>query len=224
MSEEKELFMEGEKKERFKKFTQGYTFKIFLLGFLILLLLFPLSMIRGLIGERNRTANSAEAGIMEAWGSELIVAGPLIAIPGVRTEERRVRSERDGERIEIFSVPFTLIITPQKLDIGADFKTEIRRRGIFSVPLFYGDLALSGIFNPAAALSSLLPNEEVSLNQAELVITLSSQKGIRKIEKALWSGADNRSLFFQPGSSGINIARFANPNSVSSRSFQTQGR
>ena len=202
--------METEKKVQFVKFTQGYTFKIFLLIFLVLMLLIPLAMIRGLIGERNKTANSAEAGIMEAWGSELVAAGPLIAVPGIRTEEIRTR-DRDGEKIEFIKRPFTLIITPEKLNLGADFKTAIRKRGIFSVPLFYGDLSLSGTFNPSQALSSLLPNEEVSLNQAELVITLSSQKGIRKIDRAQWFGGgaseDSVSLFFQPGNRGQDIIR-----------------
>jgi len=187
-----------------KKFTQGYTFKILLLIALVLLLLIPLMMIRGLINERSRTAASAEAGVMEAWGSELVAAGPVIAIPGNRTEEVRTRSEKDGDSVVIVNKPFTLIIAPRELNIKTDFKTEIRKRGIFSVPLFYGDLSLAGNFDPANALSSLLPNETVSPDQAELVVILSSQKGIRKIEKAQWSGSD---LFFQPGNKGLNIVR-----------------
>jgi len=200
-----------QEKSQFRKFTQGYTFKILLLVFLVLMLLIPLTMIRGLINERSRTAASAEAGVMEAWGSELVAAGPVIAIPGNRTEETRTR-DRDGEKVDIINRPFTFIITPQELVVEGDFKTEIRKRGIFSVPLFYGDLSLSGSFNPAQALSSLLPNEEVFLNQAELVIVLSSQKGIRKIDRAVWNGFG---LFFQPGNRGLNIA--GRINSISAR-------
>jgi inner membrane protein len=189
-----------------KKFTQGYTFKMLFLIFLILMLLIPLMMVDSLIDERSTTANSAEADIMEAWGSELVTAGPVIAIPGVRTEQVRTRTERDGEKIDIIRNPFTLIITPQKLNVGANFKTETRKRGIFSVPLFYGDLAISGTFDPAQALSSLLPNEEVLLNKAELIIALSSQKGIRKIDRAAWKAeGDDVSLFFQPGNRGQNF-------------------
>jgi len=199
--------METEKKARLRKLGQGYTVKVLLLAALVLLLLIPLAMIRGLITDRNRTANEAEAGIMEAWGSELVEAGPVIAVPGTRTEETRTRSDRDGETVEFIKKPFTLIITPQKLDIRARFTTEIRKRGIFSVPLFSGELALSGVFDPAAAISSLLPNEEVTLGQAELIITLASQKGIRKIDKAVFN---SRELFFQPGSQGLNLARARN--------------
>ncbi|MDR2509717.1 MAG: cell envelope integrity protein CreD [Spirochaetaceae bacterium] len=197
--------MEDDKKTQFKKFTQGYTFKILLLIMLSLLLLIPISMIKALIYERNRTAAQAEEGIMEAWGSRLAEAGPVIAIPGVKTSETRSKTDRDGEKIEIVKTPFTLVITPKRLDIAADFKTEIRKRGIFSVPLFSGTLKLAGDFDPSAALASLDTGEQVFFNQAELVIVLSSQKGIRKINSASWDGNE---LFFQPGNRALGLARF----------------
>jgi inner membrane protein len=186
----------------FEKVTQGYTFKILLLVVLVLLLLIPLAMIRGIINERSRTADSAEAEIMEAWGSQMQEAGPFIVIPGMRTDEVRTKTERDGEKIELVKRPFNLVLMPQKLNIKTDFKTTIRRRGIFSVPLFLTELSLSGTFDPAIA--SLLPNEEIFPAQAELVIALSSQKGIRKIDRAAWNGQE---LFFQPGNLGVNIIR-----------------
>jgi inner membrane protein len=187
-------------------FTRGYTFKILLLIALVLLLLIPLAMIRGLITERNRTAREAGDGVMEAWGSRLIEAGPLIAIPGIRTTEARSKTDRDGERVELVQTPFTLMITPKRLNIAADFTTVVRRRGIFSVPLFSGSLTLSGGFDPAPALAALDKNEELSLHAAELVIALASLKGIRKIENAVWNGS---ALFFRPGSGGLSLASLA---------------
>ena len=183
--------MEANQQSTFKKITQGYTSKIFLLVGILLLLLIPLLMIRNLINERNWTANQAEAEIMEAWGSQLVTAGPFIAIPGIRTLEYG-RSQ-----------PFTLILTPAQLTITAGFETEIRRRGIFSVPLFSGQLSLDGSFNPASALAALLPNEEVFFEQAELIIALSNQKGIRRIDRAHWNSQE---LFLQPGSRGQNTS------------------
>jgi len=198
------IFMETNEKPTFKKVTQGYTFKILLLVALVLLLLIPLAMIRGVINERSRTADSAEAEIMEAWGSQMLQAGPFIVIPGVRTDEVRTKTDRDGEKIELVKQFFTLVVMPQKLNIKTNFKTTIRKRGIFSVPLFSSELSLSGTFDPAMAFSSLSSNEELSLAQAELVIALSSQKGIRKIDRALWN---DHELFFQPGNQSINIIR-----------------
>jgi inner membrane protein len=185
-----------------KKFTRGYTFKVLMLIALILLLLIPLSMIRSLVNERGRTAGQAESDIMEAWGKELIAAGPIVTIPGVRTEEFITRSEKEGEKVEVVKTPFTLVLSPKKLNIDAVFKTEVRRRGIFSVPLFSGVLTLDGSFDPSAAAAGLLPNETISPGQAELVIVLSGQKGIRKINAARWGDGE---LFFQPGNRGHDL-------------------
>jgi inner membrane protein len=197
-----DVVMDNVKHPFFKKFTQGYTFKVLMLVVLILLLLIPLSMIRGLVNERGMTAASAESDIMEAWGKQLMEAGPIITIPGIKTEEVRTKTEKEGEKVEIIKTPFTLMVSPKKLDIDAVFRTEVRKRGIFSVPLFSGTLVLSGSFDPSMAVSELLPNEEIFLNQAELIIALSSQKGIRKINKSDW---DNGELFFQPGNRGYNL-------------------
>jgi inner membrane protein len=194
--------MDNDKRPFIKKFTKGYTFKVLMLIILVLLLLIPLNMIRGLVRERGITAAGAESEIMEAWGKELIQAGPVVTIPGIRTEELVTRTEKEGEKAEIIRTPFTLVISPKRLNIEAVFKTEVRRRGIFSVPLFYGTLTLTGSFDPAAAVSALLPGESVSTSQAELVIALSSQKGIRKINTADWGREE---LFFQPGSQGHNL-------------------
>jgi inner membrane protein len=189
----------------FKKFTQGYTFKALMLFAMVLLLLIPLNMIRGLVDERGWTAASAESDIMEAWGKQLVAAGPIVTIPGVRISEVRTRTERDGERIQIVRTPFTLVISPQKLDINASFKTETRKRGIFSVPLFSGTLSMTGTFDPGTAVSDILTNEEIFFNQAELVISLSSQKGIRKINASRWNDEE---LFFKPGNQGYSLVRF----------------
>ena len=196
------MYVETTQKTFFKKFTQGYTFKMLLLAFLVLVLLSPLTMIQTLIYERSQTAASAEEEVMSAWGNQLIAAGPILAVPGVRTIATVTKTERDGEKIELLKEHFTLCIAPKTLNIEANFTTEIRRRGIFSVPLFSGELSLNGSFDPAMALAALAPNEELLPAQAELIIALSSQKGIRKIHSARWNSQE---LFFQPGKRGLNV-------------------
>jgi len=130
--------METNNKTTFKKFSQGYTFKILMLIALSLLLLIPLSMIRGLIYERSRTADSAEAEIMEAWGSQLMEAGPVIMVPGIRTEQIRTKTERDGEKIEEVKKPFTMIIMPQKLRIKGRFHHGDTQAGNFFRAAVFG--------------------------------------------------------------------------------------
>ena len=144
---------------------------------------------------------------MEAWGSELVAAGPMLAVPGVSVAEARSVFQ-GNEVVETVRTPFTMVVMPRELDIAANFQTETRRRGIFSVPLFFGELAFSGAFDTALAASSLAPNEELFFDQAELVVALSSQKGIRRVERAFWgSGPAYGELFFQPGNRGLGVVR-----------------
>jgi inner membrane protein len=203
--------MDKVKPSVFRNFRYGYTFKALMLMVLVLLLLIPLNMIRTLVVERRNTASSAESDIMEAWGNQLIAAGPIVTIPGIKTEEIRTRTEKDGEKIETVKNPFTLVISPEKLNINAAFRTEIRKRGIFSVPLFSGTLGLSGGFDLSLAGSELLPNEEIFLDQAELIISLSSQKGIRKINTSTWN---NEEIFFKPGNRGYSLFTYAHNKST----------
>jgi inner membrane protein len=194
-------------RDALQKFSEGYIFKVLGLGVIILLLLIPTSMIRGLVRERSFTAKEAEEKIMEAWGSEFIEAGPVMAVPGVRTKTVRTRTEKEGEKVETVQTPFTLYIAPQKLNIQGNFTTETRHYGIFSVPLFVGNITLSGNFDPRPALADLADNEKVSLDAAKLVIALDSQKGIRQINRAVWN---NRELFFQPGLNGRGLLNTSN--------------
>jgi inner membrane protein len=140
---------------------------------------------------------------MEAWGSQLIEAGPIIAIPGTRTSEIRTKTEKDGEKVELVKTPFTLIIAPEKLIVNGDFKTEVRKRGIFSVPLFSGELRLTGSFDPSMAMMNLKANETLSPEQTRIIIALSNSKGIRKINASAWNGG---ALFFQPGNQGHGLS------------------
>ena len=202
MSDQSNYNMESPKQKKFRSFTSSGGFKIAVLIILILILLIPVSMVRSLISERSYRANEAEGEIMEAWGSQFKLYGPVIRIPVVERTEIRTKTEKEGEKIEIVTQNFTLWITPKNVDISADFSARKKRRGIFSVALFSGNLSLSGDFSLERAKSELRQNQTMSLEQAEIIIGLSSQKGIRRVIKADWNG---RELSFKPGNRNFTL-------------------
>jgi len=198
----------GTEKNKFKKnnFTSSGGFKIAVLVIIILILLIPITMIRSLVNERSSRANGAERSIMEAWGSQFTLYGPVIRIPVVEREEVKVVGI-NGERIDIVLRNKALWITPRDVDIQADFSAEKKRRGIFSVALFSGDVSLKGSFTFERAKDALKPNETMSPEQAEIIIGLTNQKGIRKIIKADWNGSE---LFFKPGNRSFSYESYDN--------------
>ena len=175
-------------------FTSG-GFKIAILVILALLLLIPMDMIRSLIYERSYRANEAEESIMEAWGGRFTLYGPVIRIPLVEREEIRTKTDKGGERIETVLHQNALWLTPKDLNIQADVSAQKKRRGIFSVALFSGQVSISGNFTFERVKDDLKPNQTIYPRQAEIIVGLANQKGIRVI-KADWNGGG---LFFKPG-------------------------
>jgi len=177
-----------QKPKKMYGFTSSGGFKIAMLVIIILLLLIPISMIRSLVYERSYRAISAEESIMEAWGSQFMLYGPIIRIPV---------TEHDGYR----TINRALWITPKDVDIRGNFSAEKKQRGIFSVALFSGDVSITGSFT-FERVDELKQNQTIYPEQAEIIFGLTSQKGIRRIIKADWNGNE---LFFRPGNRNFMI-------------------
>jgi inner membrane protein len=209
-----------EKQKKFNSITSSGGFKIAVLAILILLLLIPISMIRSLINERSNRSKTAEESIMEAWGSQFTLYGPIIRIPVVEREEVITKTEKDGEKVEVIMHNKTLWITPKDVTIRADFSAQKKRRGIFSVALFSGDVSLTGNFTFERAKGEIKQNQTMYPEQAEIIIGLASQKGIRKIIKADWNGGE---LFFKPGNRNYYIGYSGNNGINASSPFDTTG-
>jgi inner membrane protein len=186
--------------KRVKDLTRGGGFKVFLLAILVLLFLIPASMVRNIIYERSFRAAEAETEILEAWGGAFAAEGPVLRIPCKAPEEIKTRDEKGKETTEVRDVSFSLWITPEQLDTEILLKTETKKRGIFSVPLFAGTVQLSGHFNPEKIARELPEGAAAFPEEAELVIALSGQRGIRGVERAAWNGG---SISFLPGNRGF---------------------
>jgi inner membrane protein len=184
------------------KITRTNGFKALLLGVMILLLLIPVAMIKGIIHERTMLAREAEEEIMRAWGDEFLIMGPVLQIPMVEYEEIKTKNDSGEEKTETRRHEGVYRFTPEKLDADVELTTEIKKRGIFSVPLYGGEIHLSGSFDPAKIGADLKPNQEIFREKAELVIALSGQRGIRGITTAEWNGV---SLEFLSGSQGFSL-------------------
>ncbi|MCL1814231.1 MAG: cell envelope integrity protein CreD [Treponema sp.] len=208
------------KPRKFRDITSSGGFKIAMLVLLIFVFLIPISMIRSLVFERSHRAVEAEESIMEAWGDQFVLYGPIIRIPIVELEELRTKTEKEGEKIEIVQHEKALWITPKDVDIQADFSVQKKTRGIFSVALFSGDVLLTGSFSFERVRGELKPNQELFPQQAEIIIGLTSQKGIRRIIKADWNGGE---LFFKPGNRNFSIGYMGSGGINASSPFDTAG-
>ena len=125
--------------------------KIALIGALILLLLIPMAMVRGVINERVRTAENAVREVQDKWSNAQVVAGPYIEIP-FEEEVASVSYEGDRQKTSIRKLRKTLYLLPETLDISGTVETQTLRRGQYEVVVYKTPLELTGTFTlPQAA-------------------------------------------------------------------------
>ena len=129
-------------KELTKKITESFkhsvVFKMLVIGILILVLLIPLTMIEGVIREREDTRIYAENDIIGTWGGEPTVGGPFLTVPYImrtKDDEGHVQEYRQLARF-----------LPDLLEIRGSVLPETRSRGIYEVTVYNAELAISGSF------------------------------------------------------------------------------
>ncbi len=98
-------------------FWQSVTFKLIIIGLLILIMLIPGAMIRNLISEKEQTQLDVISEIGSKWGYGQTVNGPVLSIPYYHYIE-----QDDKQYQEIRFAHFL----PGELEVDADITPEIR--------------------------------------------------------------------------------------------------
>ncbi len=155
--------------------------KICVIGFLILLLLIPTSMLQSLINEREQTRNRAVQEVSEKWGNAQTIAGPVLSVP-VRSV---IKDDKGKESVSVYYANFL----PDDLTIGGSVRPEQRNRGIYTVMLYNTRLKLTGRF-PKPDLEKLnIGPDQPQWDKAFLSVGISDMKGIKEVIRFRVNGA-----------------------------------
>ena len=170
------------------------TLKAVTIGIIVLVLLIPLSMLRGLVSERAKLREHAYTRVAEGWGGANVLGGPILIVPTERTY-----IEDDQQR----TVRSNVYLLPARLDIALDVRLEPepRKVGIYEVPVYLGDIRLEGEFELAALTSSPeSPTARYLLDEARLLLPMSQVRSLREVRSAQFS---DEMLTFSPSSGRI---------------------
>ena len=153
------------------KIKNSITLRIVTVGILILLLLIPAGMVKGLIGERQSRRDSVVAEISQKWGNSQTITGPFITVP-FKTFYKDSRGKTQ------FNINY-LQILPETLDVTGDMKPEVRYRSLFEAVLYNIQLRFSGNFKlPPVSLLNIDPNN-ILWEQAYLSLGITDMRGIQ---------------------------------------------
>lgn len=155
-------------------------FRLLLLGALIGLLLVPLSMIRGLVAERQQRSLDVEQEIAALWGEQQAIGGPVLTIPYLV----HTTTERDGKRVDHVSKQLAHFL-PETLGIEARIDAETRYKGIYQVLVYLAEAKLTGRFStPQFGAWGVAP-ADVLWDEATLALGITDMSGIRSLSLAV---------------------------------------
>jgi inner membrane protein len=174
--------------------------KLVVISVISLVLLAPLAMIQGLVGERKSLRDGVVAGIAQDSVDAQRIIGPVILVPYKRHIVETATEEKDGktttkrwERI----VEGRLAFLPDRLAITGDLVPEERHRGIYSAIAYQTRLGVKGHFTIPQAFGIAASLAEYELAAPRLVFGISDLRGLVGSGLQLdWQGA---AIPFAPG-------------------------
>ena len=144
--------------------------KALVIGLLILLLLIPVSMIKGVVHDRSYVHDAARTDIKRAWGGEQLLTGPILVLP-----YRVVHINDYGNHIVQTEFAYVL---PSELDIRIEANPEILHRGLHKVPIYSANITFAGVFN-SPDFSNLAPDpSDVEWQCAFVALSVSDARAI----------------------------------------------
>src|SRR5262245_26392197 len=106
----------------------SHMLRLLAVGFLALILQIPISMIGGLIGERQERRDTAVTEVTAKWGETQRLVGPVLVVPYLHHWEDTVAKVTRSELRQV-------VVLPKTLHANGKLATETRTRGIFSIPV-----------------------------------------------------------------------------------------
>lgn len=173
-----------------QRFSDSPLMRVLTLGLLILLLQIPVAMISELIDERQYSRAQAVADITGKWGDQQTLIGPRLIVPyhkpGKRGNNHWITEPESGH----------VVILPDAFHAESRMGTELRARGIYSVPLYLAQVEMSGQFNLAEVRKHYQNKLPLNWEQAYVLVGISDPKGVRSNTFLRWDGVQ---LALEPG-------------------------
>ncbi|QNM97015.1 cell envelope integrity protein CreD [Chitinimonas koreensis] len=166
--------------------------KLVAIGVLALLLLIPLAMVDGLVGERQNYRRQAIASIADGVAGSQTLAGPVWVLPYKRRYLER--TEQGGELREVWRDEQVRLL-PDKLAVGGKLSTQTRQRGIYRTQVYRADLTVGGSF-VLPARAGLPADADVRWGQPYLSVGIADVRGIKQSPRTSWGA---QTAAFEPG-------------------------
>jgi inner membrane protein len=164
------------------------------MGILMLGLMVPLVMVRGVVRERAGRRDEAVAEVGRGWGGPQTVGGPVLAVPYRYTWLDREGRSKAGSAHAYF--------LPAAVEIEGPVEPEVRRRGLFEVVVYRSHLRIAGRFAPPSFAGLRPPPDRIQWEEATLSLGVADPGGIARLLTAKTNGNEEA---FLPGIADVGL-------------------
>jgi len=177
--------------------------RLFSVALLALLLQIPIRMISGLVSERQARRQGAVVEVSSKWGNSQTLTGPALVVPYTH---RWTEASAGGQQIT-HTETRNAIFLPEQLQARGSIDSEIRQRGIFTVPVYKLGLTIEGEFARPSFSELGVEPAAIAWDRAHLAIGISDARAIQEETTVSWN--DRRVSFlpstgaFSDGGTGI---------------------
>jgi inner membrane protein len=168
--------------------------RLFTIGFLILLLLIPVSMVENLIRERDMIHSEAIKEVSSKWGEQQTLTGLVLTVPYKTFEKVYVKESAEKFKL-VESIKYAHFL-PDSLNISGVVSPELRYRGIYEVIVYNSRINLTGQFAFPKFEDWNIDKEDILWKDAFISLGLSDLRGIQENITVDWN---DKQYLFNPG-------------------------
>ena len=140
---------------------------------MMLALLIPLAFIRSLVNDREGYRRTAEASIMKPAGGEPVIEGIVLAVP---YDEFAEYTDASGKVVQKGKKTDYILTVPETYNLVTQINPYHLSRGIFTVPVFNGELAVTASFSAFQFSQFNIAEKNIRYKDAVLILGIKDKK------------------------------------------------
>lgn len=188
---------------------ESIALKLFVIGFLILMLMIPIAMVESLIYERGTNKKNVANQIYADWSGSQTLQGPILTVPYYDyywyTYDHKDSNGNTTTKKELKKNIEYAHFLPSKLGIEGSITPYIRYRSIYEAVVYKSDLRIHGTFNKPDMSEWRIESKDILYDMASISFGISDLRGVQDRIKMQF---DDKEYFFNPGikSSEVSMA------------------
>ncbi|MDO4229897.1 MAG: cell envelope integrity protein CreD [Capnocytophaga sp.] len=188
--------MEANQKSFIATFFQSNSARMIMVGALILILLIPLELVKGLVNERKYRQSEVIEEINSKWGQEVFFYGPILKIPYTTYEKNEVYDTKSKATIvERKALQNVAYFFPETLKNVSDVQTETKKRNNYQSVVFTADMIFEGKYIKPDFSSKNIPDEDIHRDKATILIRTTN---LSSIKNGVTMNLSGKSYPFEP--------------------------